>query len=147
MPTVISHAVVGAALITAFPKRSVPRSLAVLGAVIAMAPDIDVIGFRFGVQYGDLLGHRGLAHSLVFAASLALVAQFAATGRIRTNLVWLYLFLATVSHGFLDAFTNGGLGVAFLSPFSNARFFSPLDRLRSHRSERAFSHRTVRMSY
>jgi inner membrane protein len=39
--------------------------------------------------------------------------------------LWLYFFLATASHGFLDAMTNGGLGVAFFSPFDNARYFLP----------------------
>jgi len=32
-----------------------------------MLPDIDVIGFSFGIQYGDMFGHRGLTHSLCFA--------------------------------------------------------------------------------
>jgi inner membrane protein len=36
-----------------------------------------------------------------------------------------YLFLATASHGILDALTNGGLGVAFFSPFYNGRYFFP----------------------
>lgn len=36
-----------------------------------------------------------------------------------------YLFLATASHGVLDAITNGGLGVAFFSPFDNTRYFLP----------------------
>ena len=36
-----------------------------------MIPDIDVIGFRFGIHYGDFWGHRGFTHSLVFAALLA----------------------------------------------------------------------------
>jgi hypothetical protein len=36
-----------------------------------------------------------------------------------------YLFLATASHGLLDAITNGGLGVAFFSPFDNTRYFLP----------------------
>lgn len=31
-----------------------------------------------------------------------------------------------LSHGLLDALTNGGLGIAFLSPFSNERFFFPI---------------------
>ena len=35
------------------------------------------------------------------------------------------LFLLTASHGILDAFTNGGLGVALLSPFDNGRYFFP----------------------
>jgi inner membrane protein len=33
--------------------------------------------------------------------------------------------LSAASHGALDALTNGGLGIALLSPFSNERFFSP----------------------
>lgn len=37
-----------------------------------------------------------------------------------------FLFaVATASHGFLDAMTDGGLGVAFFAPFSNHRYFLP----------------------
>ncbi|MEP7324822.1 MAG: metal-dependent hydrolase [Gemmatimonadota bacterium] len=36
-----------------------------------------------------------------------------------------FFFLATASHGFLDTMTDGGLGVAFFSPFSNTRYFLP----------------------
>jgi inner membrane protein len=39
--------------------------------------------------------------------------------------VWWFLFLATASHGLLDAMTNGGLGIAFFSPFNNDRYFLP----------------------
>jgi inner membrane protein len=38
---------------------------------------------------------------------------------------WLFLFLSMASHGVLDAFTDGGLGVALLSPFDTGRFFAP----------------------
>jgi inner membrane protein len=44
--------------------------------------------------------------------------------------LWIYLFLATASHGFLDAMTDGGLGVAFFSPFSNKRYFLPWTPIR-----------------
>src|SRR5438093_115062 len=37
--------------------------------------------------------------------------------------LWVFFFLATASHGFLDSMTNGGLGVAFFAPFSNIRYF------------------------
>jgi len=98
-----------------------------LGAVCSMAPDIDVIGFRFGIHYGDLLGHRGLSHSLAFAAafaSLAYIATFSSLlPPVHRGLVWLYLFLATASHGLLDAMTDGGLGIAFFSPFDTTRYF------------------------
>ena len=40
-------------------------TLAISSAVL---PDADVIGFAFGIEYGDLLGHRGLSHSLLVAA-------------------------------------------------------------------------------
>jgi inner membrane protein len=37
-----------------------------------------------------------------------------------------YFFLCTASHGVLDAMTDGGLGVAFLSPFDPTRYFFPV---------------------
>jgi len=39
--------------------------------------------------------------------------------------LWAYFFLATASHGLLDAMTDGGLGVAFFAPFENRRYFLP----------------------
>ena len=92
-----------------------------------MIPDLDVIGFRFGVHYGDFWGHRGFTHSLAFAALLASAALILLFPSVMPNLglpaLWVYLFLATASHGVLDAMTDGGLGVAFFSPFNNRRYF------------------------
>jgi inner membrane protein len=36
-----------------------------------------------------------------------------------------FFFLLSASHGILDAFTNGGLGIALLSPFDPTRYFFP----------------------
>jgi len=94
-----------------------------------MVPDLDVIGFRLGIPYGDFWGHRGLTHSLVFAvllASLVLLTGFRmGVPGLRPFFLWLYFFLTTASHGLLDAMTTGGLGVAFFSPFDNSRYFLP----------------------
>jgi inner membrane protein len=49
----------------------------------------------------------------------------AALSRERRGALFLYLFLCTVSHGLLDALTNGGLGVAFFAPFYDTRYFFP----------------------
>jgi inner membrane protein len=38
----------------------------------------------------------------------------------------LFLFLAVGSHGILDAFTNGGLGIALLWPWTEHRYFAPV---------------------
>lgn len=62
-----------------------------------------------------------------FAALLSLATLFLLFPSVMPNLsrlaLWIYLFLATASHGVLDAMTDGGLGVAFLSPFNNRRYF------------------------
>ena len=127
MPTVLSHAIAGLGIGAAFFGRKAPARVLGLGAFCAALPDADVIGFPLGIRYGDLLGHRGLSHSLAFAAALAaLVTPLARSesGPGRGKL-WTYLFLATASHGLLDALTDGGLGVALLAPFDNARYFFP----------------------
>jgi inner membrane protein len=127
MPSAFSHAVAALAVGTAFFGRRAPARVWTLGAVCAVLPDADVIGFKFDVHYGDLLGHRGLTHSLAFAAVLAGLALPLVRGREGPSAarLWTFLFLATASHGFLDAFTNGGLGVAFFSPFDPTRYFFP----------------------
>jgi inner membrane protein len=117
-----------------FYRPGTPKRVWVLGAACSVIPDLDVIGFRFGIRYGDFWGHRGFTHSLVFAAFLA--SAVALTG-FRGGLpsfgglsLWLYFFLATASHGFLDAMTDGGLGVAFFSPLDNHRYFLPWTPIR-----------------
>lgn len=112
-----------------FPRSAVSPRLVLLGAACAILPDIDVIGFRFGVRYGDLLGHRGLTHSLPFAVALsALLAGILFPAHAEKGswpLTFLFLFLCTASHGVFDAMTDGGLGIAFLAPFHNERYFFP----------------------
>jgi inner membrane protein len=129
MATVFTHAAAALALGTAFRRLDPPRRFWVAGAACAMAPDLDVIGLSFGVPWGHLLGHRGLTHSVAFAAVLAAVVVWGAfrgsAWNGRRGLVWLFLFVATASHGVLDAMTNGGSGVAFWAPFDDARYFLP----------------------
>ena len=127
MPSAFSHAVAAAGLGAAFFGRKAPARVWITGALCAALPDVDVVGFRFGIHYGDLLGHRGLTHSFAFAAVLAaLAAPLVRRGSdLGLGKMWTYLFLATASHGLLDAMTDGGLGVAFFSPFSNVRYFFP----------------------
>jgi inner membrane protein len=129
MPTVFSHAVVGLTLATVGRAPGSFGHLALAGALCAVAPDLDVVGLRFGIPWGHALGHRGLTHSLPFAAALAAVlAMTAVPGpacKGRRAGLWLALFLATASHGVLDAMTNGGPGVALFAPFDDTRHFLP----------------------
>ena len=97
-----------------------------------MLPDIDVISFAFGIRYEDMFGHRGFTHSFFFAALAGLVAAKAARGPAEAGpcenslgVLWAWFAAVTASHGLLDAFTNGGRGIAFFAPFSNHRYFFP----------------------
>jgi inner membrane protein len=128
VPSIIAHPAVAAALAPWLARRGAPWTLVVAGAICAIVPDLDVLGMRFGVRYESMLGHRGLSHSVCFAAFLAGIVA-AAMPRVRAKLgaarVFGFLFVCTASHGVLDAFTNGGQGVAFLAPFSAERWFAP----------------------
>jgi inner membrane protein len=129
--TILTHAVVGAALAPCAPAGVSRPRLAFALAVVSVLPDLDVVGFALGIPYAHPLGHRGFSHSLLFAALLAALAtrfEFgdAVSGSRARWSVFLTLFAATASHGALDALTDGGLGVGFLIPFSMRRFFAPV---------------------
>jgi inner membrane protein len=129
MPSIFSHAVAALGIGACFYRNGVPNRVWLAGAVCSVLPDMDVVGFRLGIHYGDFWGHRGFTHSLAFAALLAGAMLILAFPSGVPNLSQLslgaYLFLATASHGFLDAMTDGGLGVAFFAPFDNTRYFFP----------------------
>ena len=115
MPTILSHPAVAVAL-------RVPRRLAAASVILTILPDIDVLGFRFGIPYGSTFGHRGFTHSIAFAAAASALATLAIRGDRRA---FALLFACAASHGLLDAMTDGGRGVAFFSPLSNQRYFFP----------------------
>ena len=129
MPSSFSHPAPAIALAMLFRSRDLPRSAIVTGMICSALPDLDALGFYVGVSRSSMLSHRGITHSIPFAVILALVAALLLRGvtkdRLHLGKLWLYLFLATASHGFFDALTNGGRGVAFFAPFSPARYFFP----------------------
>src|SRR5215813_11527924 len=129
MASAFSHALAALSIGTCFYRPRVSKLVWVAGVSCSVLPDTVVIGFRFGIPYGDFWGHSGFTHSLLFAAlvpcaAVAIMCPKQALGIARFPLL-TYLFLATASHGLLDALTNGGLGVAFFSPFDNTRYFLP----------------------
>jgi inner membrane protein len=130
MPTIFTHAVAAAAIGTVALPPKTPLRVWTVGVLCAMAPDLDVIAFPLGISYSDMLGHRGLTHSIAFALALSLLASVfvwrdSAFDRTRWR-IWLFLFLVSASHGPLDALTNGGNGIAFFAPFSAERYFFPV---------------------
>jgi inner membrane protein len=134
MASIFSHTVAALGIGACFYQPRAPKRVWVAGVLCSLIPDVDVIGFRFGIRYGAFWGHRGFTHSLFFAALLASLALLLAFRQGIPGLgrfaLWTYFFLATASHGFFDAMTDGGLGVAFFSPFSNTRYFPPCRPIR-----------------
>jgi inner membrane protein len=108
----------------------VSRRLLAAGVLASVLPDADVVTFHLGIPYSDPIGHRGFSHSLAFAAAVGVAGGVAhrALDAGFARAFW-FLFVATTSHGVLDAFTSGGLGVAFLWPFTGTRYWAP-DALR-----------------
>jgi inner membrane protein len=136
MPTILSHAIVATAAAQWW--RRMPPRFWVWTIGCAMLPDADVVSFAFGIRYEDMFGHRGFTHSFFFAVLVGVVAAFQMRsdpgspipdpgrtpdpGRLR---LFLWFTAVTASHGLLDAFTNGGRGIAFFAPFSDDRYFFP----------------------
>lgn len=126
MATPLSHLAVPLALTLALGPDSVPPGLMILALVCAVLPDIDALGLWLGIPYAHPFGHRGFTHSLFFSVVLAgagvLLAP--AVGAAPATAFWV-LLVSAASHGLIDALTNGGLGIAFFSPFSPRRNFLP----------------------
>src|SRR5436853_7358333 len=104
MASAFSHAFVAIALGKTYTGASMAWRFWVLSAFCAVVPDVDVVGFAFGIHYGDMLGHRGLTHSLAFAFVLAVVVVALAFKDVRrwTRGWWAlvaYFFVVTASDG------------------------------------------------
>ena len=129
MPTPLTHALAGITVAAPLRLRPTPRRTWIAAACCAMLPDIDITWYSRRMPHDTFLAHRGITHSLAFAAVVAaIVTGLAFTGpawrgaRLR---LWLTLALAMASHGLLDALTRYDRGVMLLAPFSRQRFVFP----------------------
>jgi inner membrane protein len=130
MPSAFTHIFVAEAFGKACTAEKMPVRFWVLAGVCSVLPDIDVIGFYFGIKYGDMLGHRGFFHSLTFALLVSVLVVLLAFPTVqRFSKKWwsiLVLFIVVIaSHGLLDSMTDKGMGVGFFIPFDNTRYFMP----------------------
>lgn len=122
----MSHAAIPLAARFGLGPAVVPRRLLLAGIVGSMLPDMDVY-LRHVFEFVD---HRGPTHSLTFAFALAvLAALFARVLQTRPLAAFLFIFVSTASHGVLDAFTTGGGEIAFFWPFTEERYFMPVQMI------------------
>ncbi len=121
MASLFGHGLIGYAFAKVIDKKQT-KLLIGLAIFSAILPDVDVLSFQFNIPYENWLGHRGFTHSILFAVIWALLCAFF-LGKKNKTTFFVVLFLATLSHGSLDAMTTGGLGVGFFIPFDDTRYF------------------------
>ncbi len=151
MASIFGHAVAALAFGKGFSKAIINWKFLLLGAICAILPDADVIGFSFGIKYESFWGHRGFSHSLLFALILGFLITTVFYRKYlvtkKGGVLVLYFTICTASHAVLDALTTGGLGVAFFSPFDTTRYFFPFRPIQVSPIgvERFFSERGVKV--
>lgn len=127
MPTIVTHAAVPICLGIGLGSRKIPPALLMTGIAFSMIPDLDVLAFKFGIAYANAFGHRGFTHSLLFAFALPTLALlFKNAFKVGYRRIWSFLTVSLLSHSVLDSLTTGGMGVGWLWPWSEERFFAPV---------------------
>jgi inner membrane protein len=124
MASIFGHSAVSYTLARIIDNKKL-KYLLIAAIFSSILPDFDVLAFKLGVAYEHPLGHRGFTHSILFAVVWAYILM-KLFGNEAKKIWFLVIFLSTISHGVLDAMTDGGKGVGFFIPFINDRFFLPL---------------------
>jgi inner membrane protein len=131
MATPLTHPIVPLAAGIILTRYRIPGRVLAAGIFLTLLPDLDVITFHLGIPYRHMLGHRGISHSLAFAFVVAIIATLACRVPAKQRMwVLTFLFVSALSHGVLDAVTDGGMGVAFFAPWSGERYHFPWRILR-----------------
>nr|WP_321229823.1 metal-dependent hydrolase [uncultured Psychroserpens sp.] len=128
MASIFGHGLVAYTVAKVVDSKS-SKLLVFLAIASSILPDLDVLGFFFGIDYLHPLGHRGFTHSILFALLWSALLTFF-FGKSRKLVFAIVIFLSTVSHGVLDAMTSGGKGVGFFIPFDNSRYFFPFREIK-----------------
>ena len=108
----------------AFAGKTVGRKAVVWGILAQSFPDIDFIAASWMNTTSNLLAHRGFTHSILFAVIVALIMATLANRWHRPHNIsfkrWMFFFSAAIlSHIFIDAFNNYGVG--WFEPFNHYR--------------------------
>jgi inner membrane protein len=128
MASIITHSIAAVLFGKVLTNKLLSKKFWLFVAIFSILPDADVISFKFGIPYESFWGHRGFTHSFLFAFIVGAIGSMFYLKSINTlnRKFWywtFFFFLVTSTHTVLDAMTDGGLGVAFFSPFENSRHF------------------------
>jgi inner membrane protein len=119
----ITHGLLGATVAKTTMWRRVPHGVGIIGAVGAMAPDIDVLIFSPNDPTMGWLYHRHFTHSFLLIPLIGLLAAlpFLALKRFKDyrGAVILASIIGCATHTMLDSLTN--YGTQQLWPFADTR--------------------------
>src|SRR5690349_14944871 len=105
----ITHIVLGGCIGEAIAGRKLGKKAIIYGAIAQSIPDIDVVSSSWLNTADDLLAHRGITHSILFAVLasvvLGVVMQKVHRKSAMTQLQWIiFLLIEMFTHITLDAF-------------------------------------------
>lgn len=120
----LTQATLGAVIGEVLLGKKIGNKGAILGAIIATIPDLDVALLPFYSNIEKISVHRGFSHSILFsfigAFLIALIlSKIKWTRQVSYIRLWVFSWLALFTHILLDAFTT--YGTQLLLPFSNHR--------------------------
>ncbi len=120
----LTHIVIGAGVGEVFAGRKLGKKALVIGALLQSFPDIDFVASFWLNPVEDIVAHRGITHSILFAAIMAVGLAAFFNKRYAARQIgfrrWLWFCSAELAlHLFLDAFNAYGTG--WFEPFSTAR--------------------------
>lgn len=120
----ITHGLLGASVSQTINARAISKKVIIVGALAAMAADLDIFWFNLHNPTIFMLYHRQATHALIFILlGGALVGGagllFSSSLRNRWRYVLLTAIAAYATHGLLDTCTS--YGTQLFWPFSNKR--------------------------
>lgn len=120
----LTHLVLGAALGEIIAGKKAGKKAMFIGALANTVPDFDVLGEAFFSSAHQLMFHRGITHSFLFAVLVPLTLAwicnaFSKKGSLAFKDWYLLFFTGFLSHELLDSLT--AYGTAWYLPFSEWR--------------------------
>lgn len=120
----VTHIVLGACIGEAIAGKRLGKRAMFLGAFAQSIPDIDFIAAFWLPESQNLIAHRGITHSLVFAiVATWVMGQFSKWYFHRRKIAartWILLYSVNIfTHLFIDTFNAYGTG--WFEPFHHAR--------------------------
>ncbi len=120
----LTQAALGAAIGEGILGKKIGNKAAVIGAVIATIPDLDVLLIPFFDELEKISLHRGYSHSILFCLLGSflfayILSRIKWTKEVSFWKLWLFNFLALFTHVMLDTFTT--YGTQLFLPFTDWR--------------------------